>query len=259
MNLQNKLDLCRLGTLLADELVMPDALPSYEVKIKNKGNNLLFEKNVSFQSTILPTPDPVFLGAYSYMNEDGYIRGPVFIGRFCSIGRRVSIGAGMHSFSGISSHPLLSSGSIRQIYSKEEIEYLGLKERTTSGVIIGSDVWIGDGVVILPGVTIGEGSVIGANSVVNKDIAPYSVIGGLPARLLRHRFSEGICTALSASNWWEYDLDVIKAINYKNVYEFLRSDIAINQMNNYPTFKFSGFKREVPHVITIDEKPLQAS
>lgn len=226
MNLQEKLDFFKQGRLLADEKLTPETLTAHDIKLKSRGANLLFEKNVAFQSAVLPTKDPVFLGAYSYMNEDGYIRGPVFIGRFCSIGRRVSIGAGMHSFSGLSSHPLLSSDSIKHTYSTEEIETLGLKDHRPVGVSIGSDVWIGDGVVILPGVTIGEGSVIGANTVVNKDIAPYSIIGGLPASILRSRFPAKICAALLSSKWWEYELEIIRLLNYKNVMRFLDSNLS---------------------------------
>jgi len=208
VNLKEKLEFFFKEKLLADELLAQDMLKSQEVKLKSRVGNLFFEKNISFQSTVLPTNESVFLGAYSYMNEDGYIRGPVFIGRFCSIGRRVSIGAGMHSFSGLSSHPLLSSGAIKHTYSIEEIKKLELKERKPIGVVIGSDVWIGDGVVVLPGVTIGNGSVVGANSVVNKDIEPYSIFGGIPAELLRLRFVKEIGSALSETEWWEYDLDL---------------------------------------------------
>lgn len=237
MNLKEKLDLFIKGELLADEVLSQEMLISQEVKLKSKVNNLLFEKNISLQSTVLPTKDLVFLGSYSYMNEDGYIRGPAFIGRYCSIGRRVSIGAGMHSFSGLSSHPLLSSGSVRQTYSTLEIELLGLKDRRSIGVVIGSDVWIGDGAVILPGVTIGEGAVIGANTVVNKDVAPYSIIGGLPAKLLRLRFTEDICLALSNTRWWEYDIESTMRLDYKNIFKYLQVDRSSEQFVSNTTFK----------------------
>jgi len=238
MNLQQKLDNFNQGTLLVDETLSLDTLSAHKVTLKSRNANIRFEKNVMFHSTVLPTKDMVFLGAYSYMNEDGYVRGPVFIGRFCSIGRRVSIGAGMHSFSGLSSHPLLSSDSVRGHYSDEELVNLGLKDQRPVGVVIGSDVWIGDGVVILPGVTIGEGSIIGANAVVNKNIEPYSIVAGMPARFLRRRFLQNICVELHASRWWEYDLDVVRSRNYKNVGKFLSGRIAEETMAHYPTLSF---------------------
>ena len=215
---------------------MSNSLAAHDVRLKSRYTNIFFESNVSFQSTVLPTKDYVFLGAYSYMNEDGYIRGPAFIGRFCSIGRRVSIGAGMHSFAGLSSHPLLSSESVNQYYSEEEIVRLGITEHRPVGVVVGSDVWIGDGAVILPGVNIGEGSIIGANALVNKDISPYSIVAGIPARPLRHRFPPEICLELLKSRWWEYDLDKVKVRNYNNILEFLSSNLISENEVCYPTF-----------------------
>jgi len=242
MTLDEKFENFKKNCLNLDENISSGLLSSIGVKIKHKAENLLFERNVLLHSTVLPTADNVFMGAYSYMNEDGYIRGPVFIGRFCSIGRRVSIGAGMHSFSGLSSHPLFSSEAINKNYSVDEIQKLNLKKPRPVGVTISSDVWIGDGVVIVPGVNIGLGSVIGANTVVTKDVAPFSIIGGVPSKFLRDRFPEDVKNLLLKSQWWDFPIKKLKLLNYNNVIKFLQNNFDDFEKEVYATFQISGDK-----------------
>lgn len=158
----------------------------------------------------------MFIGAYSYINNGGYLRDNVFIGRFCSIGRRVTIGAGMHNMYGLSTHPFIKGSASSPFYQTEQ------DNRPRKGfTIIESDVWIGDGVVITPGVTVGQGAIIGANSVVTKDVAPYSIVGGVPAKLIRQRFPENIIQSLLGSEWYEYSLDDISRLDTKNITSFL--------------------------------------
>lgn len=110
----------------------------------------------------------------------------VSIGRFCSIGRGCSIGAAKHRLDLISSHPSIAGPSN--------------EER----VVIGHDVWIGDQSIVLSGVTIGTGAVVGAGAVVTKDVAPYEIVGGIPAKLIKMRFDPATVDRLLASRWWEY-------------------------------------------------------
>lgn len=158
----------------------------------------------------------MFIGAYSYINNGGYLRDNVFIGRFCSIGRRVTIGAGMHNMYGLSTHPFIKGSASSSFY--QSASDVNPRKGFT---IIESDVWIGDGVVITPGVTVGQGAIIGANTVVTKDVDPYSIVGGVPAKLIRQRFPENIIQSLLATEWYEYSLDVISRLDTKDITSFL--------------------------------------
>lgn len=124
------------------------------------------------------------------------------IGSFCSIANNVSIGGGEHPVDWVGTSPVFYKGrdSVRKKFS----EFPREAHRKT---IIGSDVWIGFRAVVLQGVTVGHGAVIGAGAVVSKDVAPYSIVAGVPARHLRHRFDGALCDALLETRWWELDDD----------------------------------------------------
>ena len=164
-----------------------------------------FEKpsRVEAQSTILYTT----MGRYSYC---GY--GCTFInckiGRFCSIADRVSAGLASHPMDWVSTSPAFYFGGGRSIPEDLAALHYHAEQPMT---VIGNDVWIGQGVLIKPGVTIGNGAVIGMGSVVTHDVPPYAIVGGNPARVIRLRFPQNICDRLNASQWWERDMNFLKA------------------------------------------------
>lgn len=123
------------------------------------------------------------------------------IGRYCSIGQHVLIG-GMdrHPTDRLSTHPCFYSGAGRSVLSIG-VDTSVVEEAHTW---IGHDVWIGARSVIVSGVRIGSGAIIGAGAVVVKDVAPYSVVGGVPAKILRTRFSPDVIAALMKLNWWDW-------------------------------------------------------
>lgn len=132
------------------------------------------------------------------------------IGAFCSISNNVTIGGGMHPIDWVSTSPVFYFGkdSVKQKYS----EHHRLPQKK---VIIGNDVWIGKNVMIKQGVTIGSGSVIGMGSIVTKDIEPYSIVAGNPAKLIRKRFSDEIIENLLQINWWNFrDEQLRQSANY---------------------------------------------
>lgn len=125
------------------------------------------------------------------------------IGRFCAISWNVTINA--------ISHPLDRLTTSAFPY----VAYLGFVKINSNSnfkkkVVIGSDVWIGANVIIMPGVKIGDGAVIGAGSVVTKDISPYTIVAGVPAKKIRQRFKEDIVDKLCLLRWWDLDASTIK-------------------------------------------------
>lgn len=224
-SLSEKIEIFKRGDHQFDEQISISSCKSISVRSTVSLEGILFEIGIGLNSPKIPRGTPAFVGAYSYMNDGGYIRGNVFIGRFSSIGRRVTIGAGGHYMTGVSTHPLLSGGKTRNTYSEEEMIYLKIcQENPTNGVtMIGCDVWIGDGVIVMPGITIGHGAVIGANSVVTKDVPPYSIVAGSPAREIRNRFPQDIANKLIMTQWWEYSLEQLKSLPLGNILKFIDS------------------------------------
>lgn len=129
------------------------------------------------------------------------INNPITIGSFCSIARDVSIQEYYHDYNKITTYYIG-----RNVFGND-IE----NEVSSKGpIIIGNDVWIGTGVQIMTGVTIGDGAVIGANSTVTHDVPPYAVVGGVPAKVIKHRFSQEIIDKLLRIKWWNWDIEKIK-------------------------------------------------
>jgi acetyltransferase-like isoleucine patch superfamily enzyme len=155
-----------------------------------EGYNVLF-KNVVVSSC--------FLGSHSYVQKKSTLFNAE-IGRFCSIASSVSIGPGMHKTDGVSTHPAfyLKNTPLVKVFSKIDMI------PTSSKVNIGHDVWIGERAIILDGVTIGSGAIIAAGSVVNKDVEPYSIVGGVPAKHIKFRYDEKIIEILLKSQWWNF-------------------------------------------------------
>jgi phosphonate metabolism protein (transferase hexapeptide repeat family) len=124
------------------------------------------------------------------------------IGKFCSIAAQTRINA--------LEHPLERPTTHKASYRPNEyFRYLGVdrefrERRRQARVSVGHDVWIGHGAVVLPGVRIATGAVVGANAVVTRDVAPYAIVAGVPAKPLRQRFADRVAERLLASQWWDF-------------------------------------------------------
>lgn len=151
----------------------------------------------------------VNIGDYSFVNIDTIIFSAV-IGKFTSIAPRCQIGMPEHPVDHMSTSPYIYSEgrSVINISSWTEIY---------TPPIIGNDVWIGANSVVLQGVKIGDGAIIGAGAVVTKDVESYSIVGGVPARLIRKRFDEKTIQYLLDLKWWDMPNDEIK--KYKELFE----------------------------------------
>jgi len=120
------------------------------------------------------------------------------IGKFCSIASGVSIGPGVHKTDGLSTHPVFYLYNVTLIKKFSDRDLFITSKRTT----IGHDVWIGEKAIVLDGVTIGIGAIIAAGAVVTKDVAPYAIVGGVPAKQIKFRFKESEIDSLLKSEWW---------------------------------------------------------
>lgn len=161
------------------------------------GSSRLGKHNVLFYHASLINAS---LGDHTFVQRDSRIC-HADIGKFCSIAAGVRVGLGRHPVAFVSTHPAFYSPSqpVARTFAREEAFHP--IQRTT----VGHDVWIGENALILDGVTIGTGAVIGAGAVVTRDVAPYAIVGGVPARVLRPRFDGDTARRLLESAWWEWD------------------------------------------------------
>ncbi len=125
------------------------------------------------------------------------------IGKFCSIAANTRINALEHPIARVTSHKL--SYRPNEFFRFQGIDQEWRSYRAGKRVTIGHDVWIGHGAVLLPGVSIGHGAVVGANAVVSRDVPPYTIVAGVPARKLRLRFAPQTIERLLALNWWDWE------------------------------------------------------
>lgn len=123
------------------------------------------------------------------------------IGKFCSIasGTKFIMGPANHRISSVTTYPFHVFGGVWQENTPEHLSQLPVK----GDIIVGNDVWIGRESVIMPGVKIGDGAIVAAYSVVTKDVPPYGVVGGNPARLIKKRFGDELIALLLRLKWWD--------------------------------------------------------
>ena len=150
------------------------------------------------------TLNNVEISNHSYINSNTIVR-DTKIGKFCSIASNVKIVLGSHPMNLISTHPAFYANNKEfKTFSDKTLfqEYFPVE--------IGNDVWIGEEVMIPGGIKIGDGAVIAARSIVTKDVAPYSVVGGVPAKHIKYRFNKNEIRLLLNFKWWDKEEDWLK-------------------------------------------------
>lgn len=148
------------------------------------------------------------------------------IGKFCSISWNVGVGGANHDYNRISQHAFLYASQFGMIEKGQKPGY----NRFETECIIGNDVWIGCNAVVCRDVKIGDGAVIAAGAVVTKDVAPYTIVGGVPAKVIKRRCSEELASRLQKTQWWNLPVEILK----KN-FEFFNSNItetSVTEMEN---------------------------
>lgn len=164
----------------------------------------------------------VKIGDFTYVSKDSNIN-YTEIGKFCSIAGNVKVGLGQHpSKIFVSTHPIFFSILKQGQITFADINYFKEYDNTK----IGNDVWIGENVIILGGVNVGDGAIIAAGAVVSKDVPPYSIVGGIPAKVIKYRFKYDEIQFLLESRWWDLNIEVLKKnfLLFHDVRKFMNSN-----------------------------------
>jgi acetyltransferase-like isoleucine patch superfamily enzyme len=211
--------------------------PALDINLSTKLISVVLEEPFKIYSGV--TLNNFSGGAFSYI-APGVSLFNTRVGRYSSIGDNVSI-LSAHPVDRISTSPYLYQNLFPEPFvNNNQVHFVNVAD-----TVIGNDVWIGSGVKIKSGVTIGDGSIIGAGSVVTKDIAPFSIVGGVPAKLIRMRFDRNVIEKILMMRWWDFNLSEIK-IDWEdpieNVLEGLNKILLDSRINPYISEKYSIFK-----------------
>lgn len=179
-----------------------------------------------------PAGDVLFeMGAFSY-SETGF-DGDISLGRYCSVARGVKVMGVRHPLEWVTTssvtydiHPDRGYASFAAAHRElgrgdfPAQRPAGLRQ---PGPSIGHDVWIGEDALLGRGIRIGTGSVVASGAIVTKDVEPYTIVGGAPARVIRRRFDEALSERLLASRWWEYGPDILRVADYRDPLAFVEA------------------------------------
>lgn len=181
-------------------------------------SNVTMGENVAILHEVLL--EQVTLGNFSYVSSNSRLFN-VAIGNFCSIGRQVQIGLWQHpSKIFVSTYPAFYSNS--NVGCPLSFRESKIFDDSVPKTFVGNDVWIGSNAVIPGGIQIGTGAIVAAGSMVVKDVPPYAVVGGNPAKVIRFRFPEDQIEILLTSEWWNWPIERIlqNVDNFSDIEKF---------------------------------------
>ena len=155
---------------------------------------------------------PCHLEAFSIF-MDGTVHSLSRIGRYCSIGPQVRIGGKGHPTNWLSTHTFQYHNKRIKNFPRESVAF----QDPSPPPVIGNDVWIGSDATILRGVTIGDGAIVASGAMVTKDVQPYEVVGGVPAKHIEFRFNKNTITRLLKCSWWQYHPDLLIGLRFDDI------------------------------------------
>ncbi len=168
-------------------------------------------------------PNVARIGAFSY-SWSIITPNVKSVGRYCSIAGNITFGTQEHPLTSLSTSSFIYENEwMWGAFAKRQHKYhrASLGENVSKYIEIGNDVWIGLNVYIKNGVKLGNGCVVGANAVVTKDVPPYAIVAGNPARIIRYRFSDEIIKQLEEIRWWDYAFTDFSHLDLNNVELFI--------------------------------------
>lgn len=189
------------------------------------------EENASVANGLLKS-DSLKIGAYSYLRSGYELYGNIEVGRFCSIGNNVIIGLDRHQ------HPTnwlstsLYSGALSD-------KYESLRSEVTK-VTIGHDCWIARDAVLMDGIEIGNGAIVASRAVVTKNVPPYAIVAGVPAKVIKFRFSKEIINQLCELEWWQLDTKVLDGLSFENITLAIQELNGLSEPANYNVFRIDN-------------------
>lgn len=174
------------------------------LKLKAFTPSSLISANYKLQATNIASSflGKSTIGQHSYIMGGGLVYDNVNIGRYCSIGFNVNIAPQKHYTGYLTTSPIATNSLAFEPLPCTTIEH---------------DVWIGNGAIIMSGITIATGSIIAAGAIVTKDVPPYAIVGGVPAKIIRYRFDEPTIQALLDLQWWDLEPEQMAGVEFTDI------------------------------------------
>lgn len=159
----------------------------------------------------------VSAGRYLQMSDYSSISRTT-IGDFCTIGVRAAVNPFSHPSDWLSVHEFqYHSFAFDFVEEYREFRRLPRAAATAERLAVGNDVWLGNHAIALEGISIGDGAIVGAGAVVTKDVPPYAIVGGVPAKVIKYRFNDAIIARQLRLKWWELDLAQLSGVSFNDI------------------------------------------
>ncbi|AEX50950.1 maltose O-acetyltransferase [Rahnella aquatilis CIP 78.65 = ATCC 33071] len=217
-----------------------------------KGEKIKFTEDVWVEEyASMPRKSFCSMGAYSYACSK--LPNNLKTGRFCSLAAGVRVMGPQHPIHRFTTSPLTYHDFFPKVALEQFGETLNIAgfDYMPAATVLGHDVWVGEHAVLKGGITIGNGAVIAANAVVTSDVPPYAIVAGIPARVIKYRFDEGIINRLQSIQWWNYKItdlpDFAAAVDIIKFIDEMEDKIRRNVISEYD-YKMVNIAQELAKI-----------